>query len=67
MYRSPRKMPGLLALGALGLAIGLAGCNQPGASPTPDSMMHESPTPDSMMNETASPDAMMHESASPGQ
>jgi hypothetical protein len=61
MYRSPRKLSGLLALGAIGLAIGLAACTQPGASPSPTAMMH----PTAMMQE--SPGAMMQESASPSQ
>ncbi len=55
MHRTPRRKAGLLALGAAGLMIGLAGCNQPAASPSPTAMMKESPTPDAMMKESPSP------------
>ena len=70
MYLSPRKLSGMLALGAIGLSISLAACTQPGASPSPSAMMEESPSammeesPSAMMEE--SPSAMM-ESASPSQ
>lgn len=62
MYRSPRKLSGLLAVGVVGLAIGIAACTQPGASPSPSAMMQESPS--AMME---SPSAMMQESPSPSQ
>ena len=68
MYRSPRKLSGLLALGLLSLGIGVAACTQPGASPSPSAMMQESPSammqesPSAMMQE--SPSAMMQESPS---
>ena len=71
MYRSPRKLSALLAVGAIGLALGLAACTQPGASASPSAMMQESPSammqgsPSAMMQ--ASPSAMMEETASPGQ
>jgi hypothetical protein len=58
MHRTPRKKAGLMALGVAGLMIGLAACTQNAATPTPDSMTHETATPDTMM-ETASPDSMM--------
>ncbi len=35
MDRLPRRLTGLFALGALSLAIGLAACTQPGATPSP--------------------------------
>jgi hypothetical protein len=65
MHRTPRKKTGLMVLGAAALALGLAACNPNSASPTPDSMTHETASPDAMMEETASPDAMMEETASP--
>ncbi len=52
MYLSPRKLSGMLALGAIGLSIGLAACTQPGASPSPSAMMQESPS--AMMQESPS-------------
>ena len=66
MHRTLPRMSGLLALGAIGLSIGLAACNQPGATPTvtPDAMMHESPSAGAMMNESPSTGAMMNESPS---
>ena len=60
MYLSPRKLSGMLALGAISLSIGLAACTQPGASASPSAMMQESPS--AMMQE--SPSAMMQESPS---
>ena len=65
MYRSPRKLSGLVAIGAIGLTIGLAACTQPAATASPDAMINESPSP-AMMNESPSP-AMMHDTASPSQ
>ena len=62
MSRSTRKMTGLLAIGAIGLFIGLAACTQPGASPSPTAMMEETASP-AMMEETSSPDAMMETSS----
>jgi hypothetical protein len=78
MYRSPRKLSGLLALGVVGLSVIAAACTQPGASPSPSAMMQESPSammqesPSAMMQESPSamqesPSAMMQESPSPSQ
>jgi hypothetical protein len=67
MYRSPRKLSGLLAVGVVGLSVIVAACTQPGASPSPSAMMQETPSammesPSAMMQE--SPSAMMQESPS---
>jgi hypothetical protein len=74
MYRSPRKLSGLLAVGVVGLSVIVAACTQPGASPSPSAMMQESPSammqesPSAMMESPsammASPSAMMQESPS---